>query len=155
MKTNRLYDTKHALDGNTRAGGKIRINGDFMNPVPQRSVELPKGVLFHIGANGFRTGRNYGLAGRGFGQWINIPDFGRHDDDFLRRLAHELRHALGGAKLHHVRGSHPLRHLAHAGTRATALGMDHDRGVRIISPLHFHMVWANTVVHMTGAHHQP
>src|SRR5262245_18771538 len=126
-----------------------------MNPVPQRNVELPKGVLLHISANRFRTGWNYGLARRGFGQWIDISDFGRHDNDLLRCLAHELRHALGGTKLHHVRRSHPLRHLSHASSRAAALGMDHNRSVRIISPLHFYMVWANTVVHMTSAHHQP
>ena len=62
-----LYDAKHALNGNARARGKIRIHGDFMNVVAQRKIELPKCVLFHISANGFRAGWNYGLAGRGFG----------------------------------------------------------------------------------------
>src|SRR5262245_12857126 len=125
-----------------------------MNPVPQRNVELPQGVLLHIGANRFATGRNYSLAGRSFGQWIDISDFGGHDDDLLRCLAHELRHALGGTKLHHVRGRHPARHLAHASDRATALLMALAERVVIIWPLQSSMLWRNTVVNMTGANHQ-
>jgi hypothetical protein len=111
--------------------------------------------LFHVGANGFRTGWNYNLVWCGFGQRVDVTDFGRHDDNLLRRLAHELHHALSGTKLHHVRRSRSLRHLAHASAGATAFWMDDHRSIGIIPFLHFYMVRANTVVNVARAHHKP
>src|SRR5438093_8463296 len=86
-----LYNAEHTLDGKTCARGQSRVDLDFMDVVAQRKIQLAESILFHIGADRFRTGRNHGFAGRSFGQRENVAHFGRHDDDFFLGLTVEVR----------------------------------------------------------------
>src|SRR5438132_5912175 len=95
-----LYNAEHALNGKTCARGQSRVDLDFMDVVAQRKIELAESILFHIGADRFRTGRNHGFAGRSFGQRVNVAHFGRHDNDFLRGLTDEFSHTLTRTNMH-------------------------------------------------------
>src|SRR5919109_1887768 len=114
-------------------------------------INLAQRVLFHVGAHGLRAGSNHGLIGRGFRQRIDVTDLRRHDHDLMWSITNELGHPLSGAKLHHVRRRSILRHLAHAGARATAFGMDNDGSLWITLALPFDVVRANTVMDMARA----
>src|SRR5947208_16002516 len=89
-----LYNAEHTLDGKTCARGQSRVDLDFMDVVAQRKIELAESILFHIGADRFRTGRNHGFVGRSFGLRVNVAHFVRHYNEFYRCISNNLCYAL-------------------------------------------------------------
>src|SRR5438445_9104850 len=81
-----LYNAEHALNGKTCARGQSRVDIDFMDVVAQRKIELAESILFHLGADRFRTGRNHGFAGSSFRLRVNVANLGRCDTNCLRCL---------------------------------------------------------------------